>query len=1147
MKKRNIQFLIIFLFSVITGNVFAQQEVTGVVSDNIGELLPGATVMVLGTDDGTVTDFDGNFIITVPDNNSVLVVSFIGMKTIEITVGDQTTIDVILEADSQVMDEVIVTALGISRETKALGYSVSQVDGDELVAVPQENVLNALSGKVSGVAINSIGAPGSSVSMVIRGATSLSSDNQPLFVIDGVPLYNTLNNVGGVGSDNRVDYGSAISDLNPDDIESMTVLKGASAAALYGSRAGNGVVLITTKSGKSTKGMGVTINSSTVFDVPYKYLDTHSQYAVSTRPYTNDNFPANEYGHLRINEGSSAWAGPALDQGITAIQWPYTAEEIESGIPIPRELTSAGKDNASNFFQTAITSTNNISIQENTEKLDYRLSYTNMRNQGFIPNTDLNRNSVGLNSTYKLVTDDPSRKFLNGLSVSSSLNYTKSSSGNRPANNRGANPIQALYEIGPHIDIRDMKDYWLPGYEGLVQNSPYTFGQDPTDTEWNNPYFLANEVNNGFERNRFYGNARADWQITDEWSLFVRYMFDNVNETRETKMSSGYTREPNGAYGITNIGREETNTDFLLTWKKDYEDWNFSVSGGGNIRKNKSSNVVNQTKNRGQGLIIPNLFTLQNIAPENLIFASYKSEKHVNSLYGMASVGYKDIAYIDITGRNDWSSTLPEGNNSYFYPSISGSLLFNNIFDLGENVSLLKLRAGWAQVGNDTDPYRLDPVLGNAGAWGDATQLSMPSSILNPDLLPELQTSWEIGTDMAFFHNRLRFDFTYYEAMNENQIFQVDLPTSSGFSRKWINAGELNSSGIEGGLSGTIITNSDWNWDMGFVFSRNRTTLVELAPGLDFLKLWGDAKGGAYTWVGEEIGNIIDRALVRVDDPDSPYHGWPLLDDEGWENDDRTLQDADGNRVAPVIGNFNPDFIIGMTTSVSYKNWSLGMNFDWRSGGQFVSQTHRYGESDMHTERWLDKLHDLSDVGDIPTYLKDNQDQFLSPDGEFYVLVGGPTAEQGGFPVEDGGITLNDGVFMPGVYGEYDANGNFVAIQENLGGPGTTYHPYYDNYGWSFTKTATFDADFIKLREISIAYNITKKALGNTGLQNVTLSLFSRNIILWTAAGIGIDPENAFQAESGTQTSGIQFKQGIERFNVNPWAVPIGFKVNLTF
>ncbi len=286
--------------------------------------------------------------------------------------------------------------------------------------------------------------------------------------------------------------------------------------------------------------------------------------------------------------------------------------------------------------------------------------------------------------------------------------------------------------------------------------------------------------------------------------------------------------------------------------------------------------------------------------------------------------------------------------------------------------------------------------------------------------------------------------------------------------------------------------------------------------------------------------------MVRVDDPDSPYHGWPLLD-EGWDDSDRTLQDENGKRVAPIIGNFNPDFNIGMTTTVTYKNWKLGMNFDWRKGGQFVSQTHRYGESDMHTQRWLDKLHNLNDVGDIPTYLKEHEDEFLSPDGEFFVVIGGPTAEEGGFPVDDGGITLNDGVFMPGVHGYYDDSGNFVSEGENLGGPGTYYFPYYDFYGWSFTKNATFDADFIKLREVSLTYMVPNAWVKKAKLNNASISLYSRNIMLWTAAGIGIDPEMAFQPESGTQTSGIQFKQGIERFNVNPWAIPVGIKLNVSF
>ncbi|MFD2788757.1 TonB-dependent receptor P3 [Arenibacter antarcticus] len=1137
MKNQNLKILMLLLFGMMTTIMFGQQEVRGVITSDAGELLPGVSVVVKGTTTGVTSDFDGNYSISVPSGNAVLAFSYLGMKNKEVTVGSQTTINVVLETSSEELDEVVVTALGISREKKSLGYAVSEVSGDALDNVPQENAMNALSGKVSGVAINSTGGPGSTVNINIRGASSLSSDNQPLFVIDGTPVINSPNNIGGVGRDNKVDYGNAISDINTDDIESMTVLKGASAAALYGSRAGNGVVLITTKSGKAKKGLGVTVNSSTVFDIPYRYLDTHRKFAAGSRPYTEDNYPANSYGAIIIGETSSAWAGPALDQGIKAIHWPYTAQEIASGIPVARELKSY--DNAKNFFNTAITSSNNVSIQDNSEKMNYRLSYSNMKHEGFIPNSDLSKHSINLNSGLKLNEK---------ITVSSSINYTKSGADNRPATNRGANPMQALYEIAPHINVLDMKDYWLPGYEGIRQNSPFAFGDDPTDTEWNNPYFLAHEVNNGFERNRFYGNVTGDWQITDEFSAMVRYNFDEINEVRETKMSKGYTGDINGAYGIQDILNNEINIDFLLTYAKKFNDWDFSASAGGNKRTTSSSSVRNSTIDRGSGILTPGLFTLGNIAPDNLVYRSYKSERQVNSLYGLVSVGFKEMFYIDATGRNDWSSTLPDDNNSYFYPSISTSLLINRALNLGGNVSLIKLRAGYAEVGNDTHPYNLEPILNSGSSWGNASRLSVPGTLLNPDLKPESQDSWEIGTDLAFFQNRLRMDFTYYESENKNQIFPVKADVASGYPDRFINAGLITSSGVEAGLSGTLISNGDWNWDMGFVFGRNRTKVMELADGMNSVTFWEDAKGGAITWLGEEIGNIIDRALVRVDDPNSPYHGWPIIDDSGFEDSDRTLEDADGKRVAPVIGNFNPDFTLGMTTSASYKNWSISMNFDWRKGGQFISQTHRYGESDMHTQRWLDKMHNFSDVGDLPTYLKNNEGKYLSENGEFYVLVGGATANTGGYPVSEGGITLNDGVFMPGVQGDYDGNGNFVATTENLGGPGTVYTRYQDHYGWDFARTSAFDADFLKLREISLTYSVPSKAIRQIGLQNVAISLFSRNIILWTKADIGVDPEMAFQQESSEQgKSGIQFKQGIERFNVSPWAIPVGFKLNVSF
>lgn len=1119
MKKRNLKFFTFFLLSMFMANIYAQQEVKGIVSDTNGELLPGVSVILKGTVTGVTSDFDGNYSITVPGSTSVLVFSYLGMSTQEITVGNQTTIDVALEESSENLDEVVVTALGISREKKSLGYSVAEVDGDDITTVTQENALNGLNGRVSGVQINSTGGAGSTVSVILRGASSLTTDNQPLYVIDGVPLSSDLTNIGNVGSGIAVDYGGGISDVNPDDIASISVLKGPSAAALYGSRGGNGVIMITTKSGKKGKGLGISFSSSNVYETPYRFLEKSNRFANGSRPDPNTS---------QIDENSSGWIGPELDKGLSAVQWPYTSEEIASGVGIATPLTSRGKDNAKNFFESAITSTNSIAIENNTDRMSYRMSYTNMRHEGFIPNSDLQRNNFGINSSFD-VNDK--------LKITTSLKYVISSADNRPSTtDRNANPLQSIYDINPHIDIRDLQDYWL--VEGQSQNTPYNFGDDPSEFEYNNPYFVANEINNGFKRKRLYGNIQGDYKFSEKLSLMVRYAYNDSHEERETKISSGFNRERNGAYGLVNLDGAESNADFLLSYKdKLSENFDFSLSGGGNMRNVNSGVVSTQTKNGGSGLIIPNLFLLSNIAADNIDYDEEHFKERVNSLYALGNISYKDMVYVDATVRNDWSSTLPESDNSFLYPSVSSSILLNNIFNMGSNVSLFKLRVGWAQAGNDTSPHNLFAILENTGDWGTASQLAVDQDLKNDKIKAELNTSTEYGVDLSLFKNRLTMDFTYYESDNENQIFQKSLPISSGATSKLFNAGNLNSTGFEASLGGAIIDSEDLRWNMNVTYTANKTIITELAEGTDFVNFWRQAKGGAYTWVGEEVGQIIDRDFVRVDDPNSPYFGWPLLDDEGWENSDRTLSDEDGNRVAPVIGNYNPDFKVGLQTSLQYKNWNLSMNFDWRKGGQFVSQTHRYYESDLQTTRWLDKVYNLNDVGDIPTYIRNNADIFLSPDGEFYPLVGGPTAADGGFPVDD----LNDGVFLPGVIGSYDDDGNFTADQENIGGPGTQYHTYGDNYAWDFTRASTFDADYVKLRQISIGYEFNKKVAEKIGMRNLSLSLFSRNIILWTKAGINIDPESAFQYSNGN------LSQGVERYNIQPWAIPVGIKLNASF
>lgn len=1101
------------LHRAATGNTAAAQvfPVEGRVFGPSGPLI-GVTVMEKGTTSGTTTDASGHYQLEVSDKNSILVFSYIGFSTKEVAVAGKQVINVVLAAGANELSNVVITALGIKRDERALGYSVGRVAGKDLTHVNHENVLTALAGRMPGVSVSSTGGVGSSVSMVIRGAGSLSGDNQPLFVVDGTPIENSLNNVGGFGDRNTVDYGNAISDLNPEDIASITVLKGPSAAALYGSRAGNGVVLITTKSGSKNKGLGVTVNSSTVFDIPYKYLPLlTSLFAMGERPYTPDNHPGSV---LTINSGSSAWVGPELDKGYKAVQWNSPLDA--SGNPIPTPLVSY-PDNARNFMRTGITSTNSVAVSNANDKSSYRLSYANMTNRGIIPNSDLFKNTLDLTSSYKLTKN---------FTVDADVNLVRSNSNNRPAGSRGANPMSALAYLNPSVNIMDLKDYWMPGQENIQQKSYAPGDQD-------NPWFLAYQAVNSFVRNRMFGNVKATWQITPKVSLMGRYGMDMFNEQRETKIAKSYTIDPNGVYGVESIFHSERNTDFLATYKDKFSDFDFNASLGGNVMYQKYTDFRNST-NSG-GLIVPGLYNLSNILPTSLVYSNYFSQKAIYSVYGLASMGYKSMVYLDVTARNDWSSTLPVENRSYFYPSASLSVLLDRMLHMPTYVSLFKLRGGWAQVGKDTGPYSLTSVTSNAGAWGDNTRLTIPATLLNPQLKPEIATSYEFGVDLAFFNNRLRLEATRYRSDNKNQILGISLPGSSGYTSKLINAGLVRSQGVEMLLGITpTAPSSAVQWDVNINFSRNRTIIEKLTTGMDHYVLWTESKGGAWTYVGQQIGDLYDRKLVTVEDKKSPYYGYPILDEDG------SWQDYGGGQSNAVkIGNFNPKFTMGLQTSVSYKGFTLSASFDWRNGGDFISQTYRYTESDLHSQRFLDNTIKYSGPQtELPQYLKDHAATDIT--GGIHI-VGGPTKALGGFAHTEGGITLNDGVFNPGVIEVTDAQGNFIKYQENLGGPGTKYIRYQDNYPWSFNKAAMFDASFIKLREVSLAYAIPSNFTRSIGIQHASVSVFSRDIILWTKAKIGIDPERAFQP------SGSGFEQGIEFYNNLPWIIPVGVKLSVGF
>ncbi|WP_026811689.1 SusC/RagA family TonB-linked outer membrane protein [Arenibacter latericius] len=1116
--------LLLFFCTAFLAAQTVQHTVSGsVTSLDDGMPLPGVTILIKGTNQGGVTDFDGNYNIIMSNSNGTLVFSYLGFKTTEVAVNGRTNINVPLATSEEALDEVVVTALGIRRAEKSLGYSVENVAGEELTRVAQENVLNSLSGKVAGVTLNATGGTGSSVSMVIRGAISLSSDNQPLFVIDGVPIANSVNNVGGFGRDNRVDYGNAISDLDPESIEDVSILKGPSAAALYGSRAGNGVVLITTKKAKDKEKMKVSFSSSTVFDVPYKYLKQQTRFASGYFSFSPESQGgSNIMPEISLSGGNS---GPELDKGYFAVQWDSPRDA--NGVRIPTELKSY-PNNVKNFLQTGITTSNSLTVTNSSDVLNYRLGVTNMENRGLVPNSDINRNSFSLSASSNL-----NQK----LTISTNVNVVHSYSDNRPASNRGANPLQWAYYFPANIDLRKLRDYDLPGTEVLSISEDY-----------NNPYFLAYGINNSNSRYRIYGNLALDWQLSPEFNIRTSYNLNSYNQTQETKMSPGYNNEPNnGTYGIAKSDGLETNVDILATYAKDYNNFDFSISAGGNLMYQKSDGISNSAASR-VGLIVPDLFTVKNIAPTALVYSSFLSERAINSVYGLANFGYKDLLYLDVTARNDWSSTLPVDNRSYFYPSASLSFLLSEVVKIPK-VNLFKLRGGWARVGNDTSPYQLGAYYNNAGQWDNAVLYSASGGLSTPSLEPEEATSKEFGLDLALFNNRLRFEGTYYTVENRNQIVpSVPIPGSSGYSSVSINAGVLESKGYEFSLGLTPVQNENFNWDLNLNFTTNESKIKALAEGIEYIEFWSDNKSVSRGYVanpatGEDglVGNLYSPKIKRVTDTSSPYFGYPLLgegEDAEWLAEDERVK----------VGNYNPDFIMGLQSSLSYKNFTLNLTFDWRSGGQYMSQTSRYMTEDGFSQQLIDNLINpgISSTGqELKDWVLDNADLLIH--GENFISIGGPPGD-GGFPEALGGSVVYDGVFNAGVVGYHDENGKFILERENLGLEGTSFIPFSVANAWDFGTPHMFDADFIKLREISLGYDLPRKFVDRAGLHNVTLSVYSRNIMLWTKdSAFGIDPERAYQAESGRDKRGTQFKQGIERYNVDPWVIPVGFKIGITF
>jgi len=914
--------LLLGVFLLCTSLVFAQKTISGkVTSKDDGSALPGVTVVVKGTTTGTVTDNDGNYKLTVPATAVTLQFSFIGMTTYEAEIGTKTTIDVILESSATQLEGMVVTALGISKDKKSLGYSVQDVKGAELVQAKENNIVNSLSGKVSGIQVtNSSGAVGASSRIVIRGASSLSGNNQPLFVVDGVAISNSeFGNADGYGGSTTKAMGAAnrgngVADINPDDIESISVLKGPNAAALYGSQAANGVVLITTKAGslssaKKAAGIGIEVGNSTTFENPLrlpKFQNSYGQGAEGVFSYVDGAGGG-------IKDGVDESWGPKLDAGLMIPQ--YNSPVI-GGV---RQATPwiSHPDNIKDFLLTGVTTTTNFAITAGTKDANFRLSYTNLYQKGMLPNTDYRKNTLAIGGAAN-ATDK--------LTISGTANYVMANSDNMPGIGYDAqNVFQQFIWAARQVNYADLKDYdnsdgavsWLP--VGAKYNWNYNFH--------NNPYFTLYENTNIVDRDRIYGNAKVNYQILKNLSIFFRTGIDSYNNLNTARAAWGDIDNPFGYYDEDLSTFKQITNDFMIMYdRKLATDFALSLNFGGN-RMNQN---YHDTYGAADELAVEGVYTLAN-SKVPLRTQSLIRRKAVNALYGSAQLSYKNAIYLDLTGRNDWSSALPEANNSYFYPSVSVSSILTDLFKLeSDALSYAKVRAGWAKVGSDTDPYSLLPVMSFGDGW-NASTISMnqfvPNNLPNPDLKPQFAKSIELGTELKFFMNRISLDVTYYSQKTTDQILSIPISPASGYTTKNINAGEIDNKGLEITL-GLVPFESKkgFNWNIDLNFAKNKNEVVSLAPGVEQY----------------ELGSYWDLKVMAI--PGQPYGSLYGAD---------YLRDGDGNIINidgvpqkgdyKILGNYQPDWVGGINNEFSYKGVTASCLVDVHKGGDVYSMTNAWG------------------------------------------------------------------------------------------------------------------------------------------------------------------------------------------------------------
>lgn len=905
----NRSLLLLLLACLLIGSETLAQSrsVSGqVISSEDGSAIPGVSVFVKGTNQGTTTDAEGRYTINAAGDNTTLIFSFIGFKMQEIVVGNRLTLNVSLENEAKELGEVVITAFGVSQEKRALGYAVQEVGGDKFTTTRDQNIVSSLSGRIAGAnVVTSSGGVGSSSRIVLRGASSITGNNEPLFVVDGIPISNRT--TGNSSSGGGADFGNGAADINPDDVESITVL-GPNAAALYGSRASNGVILITTKSGKGSKGLGVSVNVSNQYDSPMRLPDFQNSYGQG---------PINNFFQYidgaNGEEGTDESWGMPLDIGLEAVQWTSGGKYAEAWRSRP--------DNVRNFFQTGRLTTQNISLSGSNTTGNYRLSLTNLEQVGTLINTDLSRKTIALNAGLNLSPK---------LSTDFSANYVRGKSDNRPTYGySGQNPIQQFIWSGRNVDLQALKNY------KKLPSATTGLGAGITPINWNdrfqnNPYWSAYNSINANQRDRVFGNVKVNYKLTDWLSVFVRTGVDYFTEGQTRIQAKGMlsSSNANGFYQEYKETNFEANTDFLVSAHRDINtDFTVNASFGGNRRDQKFEQMA-ATANE---LELPGVYNLSNvksgIAP---IMANFKNQKRVNSLYGSFNLSYKNYLFLDVSGRNDWSSTLPVNGNSFFYPGVSLSATLSDIFEIESNtLSFLKARGSWVQVGSDTNPYALIQTFSFRSPWGAVLSPTEANSLLNPQLKPEITTSVEAGIEASFFKGRLNATITGYKKSTRDQIIPIQISASSGYTSRNTNIGEMVNKGFEIQLGGSpVVLSNGFEWNVSFNFARNFNMVTELAEGLESLTLGGQWNVSVQARVGEAYGSLYGPGFKR-DPKGNIIHG-----EDG-------LPEIDTNY--KILGNVTPKFTSGITNTFSFRGLSLDILIDGRYGGDVYSMTTTWG------------------------------------------------------------------------------------------------------------------------------------------------------------------------------------------------------------